>query len=202
MGTRGLNGFYYDGRMLTSYNQFDTYPDGLGVQVFTWTQQNLIDGKDGCQLNVEILGVLERLVLVEQTESPTPEQVELLTAKGITPAGVSTGRDWYAWLREGHGDVDWLMRSGFWPDSTDFGQDSLFCEWAWIVNADDRTLDCYQGFQKKPATEGFWATEDQASDQSGYFAIQRFWALPFNELAAMDAGAFVAEAERRSGHDE
>jgi len=33
MGTRGLLGFIISGRRRASYNQFDSYPSGLGAQV-------------------------------------------------------------------------------------------------------------------------------------------------------------------------
>ncbi len=39
-----------------------------------------------------------------------------------------------------------------------FCKDSLFCEWAYLIDLDSMNLECYEGFQKEP-TEGRFGTE-------------------------------------------
>lgn len=38
-------------------------------------------------------------------------------------------------------------------DDTKFAADSLFCEWAYVVDLDKRQLEVYQGFNHTPLTE-------------------------------------------------
>ena len=39
-------------------------------------------------------------------------------------------------------------------NSIDFARDSLFCEYAYVVDLTRNTLEAYKGFQKSPAPQG------------------------------------------------
>jgi len=43
-------------------------------------------------------------------------------------------------------------------DNINFSGDSLFCEWAYLINLDNDTLEVYRGFNKEPLTtaDRFW----------------------------------------------
>lgn len=41
----------------------------------------------------------------------------------------------------------------FLVNSEDFAAESLFCEWAYVIDLDKRTFEVYKGFNKKPLTE-------------------------------------------------
>ena len=36
----------------------------------------------------------------------------------------------------------------------DFAQDSLFCEWAYVIDFDTNTFEVFKGFNRTPLTEG------------------------------------------------
>lgn len=44
MGTRGFVGFVIDGQEKIGYNHFDSYPDGLGVDVLSWLRGEVHGG--------------------------------------------------------------------------------------------------------------------------------------------------------------
>jgi hypothetical protein len=69
-----------------------------------------------------------------------------------------TVNDWYCLLREAQGGLlAWISAEGsdtpplrIMFDSSNFLADSLFCEYAYIINLDDKTFEVYEGFQKTP----------------------------------------------------
>jgi len=142
MGTRGAIGWILDGEVKAIYNHFDSYPDVLGrkmLDAFNAMQGDL----GGWKAKAKALTFVEG--------EPTPDDIERLTAMGITPQTVSTGRDWYAWLRNPQGDLLEILNMGLAEDGTDFLGDSLFCEYAYLVDFDSNELVCLKGFNKKEA---------------------------------------------------
>lgn len=151
MGTRGLDGVVLDGAVKASYNQYDTYPDGLGVA--TLASARKIAKLEGAELDA-YKQRWRQVKLVPEGEKPSAEDEKALTAKGYKPQNVSSGDDWYAWLRDNQGVLEAYLDTGYMLDSKDFGWDSLFCEWAWLINLDEHTFECYVGFQKEPQSGG------------------------------------------------
>jgi hypothetical protein len=47
-----------------------------------------------------------------------------------------------------------IIDKGIIIDSNEFIYNSLFCEWAYIVNFDSRFFEIYRGFQKYPHNKG------------------------------------------------
>lgn len=71
-------------------------------------------------------------------------------------------------------------------NSWEFAKDSLFCEWAYVVDLDADTLEVYRGFQEAPHTDGRWASEEPAK---GYFPCRLVRTLPLAGLT----DAWIAE---------
>lgn len=158
MGTRGLTGFVLDNQIKASYQQFDSYPTGVGLTVLSFAR--------GLTDLVDLRRQVSKLKVVPEQGKPTKAQRDALTKRaGIT---VEEGEDWYWALRSTQGQPARILESGYILDSADFGKDSLFCEWAYLINTDDSTLEVYEGFQEEPHSAGRWALPEGVTPEPSY----------------------------------
>jgi hypothetical protein len=159
MGTRGAFGFILGESEKIAYNHFDSYPDGKGLDVLRFVR-----GADLPYLRQQA----EELKVVGDTP-PTPEDVEAL--KPWTDLGVSeqSTEDWYCLTRGMQGDLGETLNSGYMLDGSDFPLDSLFCEWAYIVDLDQNVFEVYKGFQENLPTKGRWAGRPTAEEDAANF---------------------------------
>jgi len=185
-----------------SYNHFDSYPDGLGLQILDFIREV----EDDAELK-EIAG---RIELIDQNVPPTPEQIEVCREAGTIDLKVSeqSERDWYCLLRNAQGDLSGFRKTAdnqsplpFMIDSHLFMGDSLFCEWGYILNTDTGNLEVYKGFNKDAGAPGRYASLHGERD-SDYYGIALIWELPFNVARNISDEDFVTEANRRAGYDE
>jgi len=64
-------------------------------------------------------------------------------------------------------------------DSIDFIRDSLFCEWAYFYDIDNRVFEIWKGFQKEPdPTNPF----GQNKDKFGYYPCKRIFSDDIDNL--------------------
>lgn len=73
-------------------------------------------------------------------------------------------------------------------DSINFILDSLFCEWAYIINLDTEKLEIYKGFQESPPKNNRYGSDKM--DNQGYFPCEMIKEIPFNELNSFDMNTF------------
>jgi hypothetical protein len=183
MGTRGLTGFVVNNQIKAGYQQFDSYPGGVGVEVLNFCRT--LDKPDSL---IELRKKVMALKVVPENGNPTPEQFAELKKNGFADSGVSTGSDWYAALRNTQGKPAEILRSGFVTDSASFGNDSLFCEWAYVIDTDNNMLEVYKGFQTEKPETGRWkdAEPSESFGDRKYYgvalvALYRLSALPTDE---------------------
>jgi hypothetical protein len=191
MGTRGAYGYRVDGVDKVTYKQFDCYPDALGATMAEYV---------GAHSDAELAEAARRIVLVTGKEPVSADLVERY--RKHADEGVSTGRldEWYVLLREAQGEPERFHEGlDHMIDGHDFLADSLFCEWAYIVNIDDGLLEVYKGFNKDPRAKGRYAAlEDQERLSRGrpseYFGVALAATEPFAALRGLDdeACAFIA----------
>lgn len=171
MGTRGAIGFRIGGQDKVTYNHFDSYPDVLGKRVL-----ECIRDVHPAKMPPPVFAIK----LVPKESTPTKDEIKLY--KKFHDAGVSTGSstEWYSLLRGAQGDLDAYLRKDLciMVDSAAFLADSLFCEYAYIVNLDDGVLEFYTGFNKKPNGKGRYAKLQTKPDDE-YYGVQlmRTWPL-------------------------
>lgn len=182
MGTRGLFGFVVDGEVKVTYNHADSYPSGLGSDVLDWLKRADLD---------DAAARARQLELVTDAVPPTPAQVERL--RQFHDPRVSTGSttEWYSLLRHTQGDPAAVLAAGVMLDGVAFAADSLFCEWAYVVDFDRQKLEVYRGFQTAPHADGRFASD--TPDRRGYYPIRLVAEFSFDDLPPDEE--FVAQLQ-------
>jgi hypothetical protein len=152
-------GFVVDGTEKLTYNHCDSYPGWLGTRTLAWLR-TLTGPKLG-----EARDKVKAIVLVDEETPLTPEQKQAMArfanptvgAQGITNTEV---HDWYQLLRGAQGDWQAYLDCGYMIDGHNFALDSLFCEWAYIVDFDKAVLEVYRGFQEAKHSDGRFADRE------------------------------------------
>lgn len=180
MGTRGVLGFRLNGQDKVTYNHFDSYPEHLGTTMVNFAKQVAED--------IESYKVrVERLTLVDEND-PVDEDV-LAQARALDLVNKNVGNqsdaDWYCVLRGAQGQPETYLILGVMPDWAGFLKDSLFCEYAYIINLDDETLEFYKGFNTEPNQEGRYAKSD--GEKPYQDADYRYYGVRLVGTAPLDA---------------
>ena len=142
MSTRGCYGFRKNGADKLTYNHFDSYPDCLGRTMVEFCKATLIS---------ELNEIFDKLILVNESAKPTAEQIKECKQYYDGNVNRQTVEDWYCLLRNAQGDLD-AYKNGlkYMIDSCGFIKDSLWCEYAYIINLDTEELEFWVGGQDKP----------------------------------------------------
>lgn len=164
MGTRAAFGFRVDGVDKVTYRHCDGYPEHLGIRILKGLRGKTLD---------ELRAVAAAVQMVDKQVAPTPEQIEQCRRWANT--GVATGsmNDWYCLLRNAQSDLNaWMDGLRYMIDDGAFLHDSLFCEYAYIVNVDTASLEVYRGFNKDPQAAGRYAGKRTKTDREyEYFGV-------------------------------
>ncbi len=149
MGTRGLTAVYFDGAYrIAQYGQWDHYPGGQGRTVLAFCRKL----RDPAYLS-------QFATALAACRFVTKDEIRAAYARvGVDPAcSYLTMEQARAFERElpfinrDHGaEVLELVARGTYPlllqDSITFAADSLFCEWAYVVDLEANTLEVFKGF--------------------------------------------------------
>jgi len=167
MSTRGAVGVATGGKLYISYKHGDAYPSWLGRKTAEFCEA------------VRRLGALKKLadayrgVTLVREDGPKPTKADLKYYKDTMDltVGNQNPEDWYCLLRGMQG-IDGMRailrgKAKHLIDSSDFPLDSLFCEWAYVVDLDKGVLEVYKGFQQKPHKKGRFATSPPELHPSG-----------------------------------
>lgn len=173
MGTRGLVGVRIDGVDKLTYNHFDSYPSGLGQEIVEYLR-NVSDME-------EEIEKARKLQLVQEGDKPSRKDMKKYIKYADLNVGSRKANDWYCLLRNLQGDLPALLNAGVMIDSAEFINDSLFCEWGYIVNFDDMILEVYKGFQQKAHSNGRYASVAGTPDR-GYYPCALVKTFHLNNL--------------------
>ena len=135
MGTRGIIGFYHRGRTYGAFNAMDSDPEYLGIEVINYLRRTNI-----CELREK----MSTIIVVDPDKKPTPKAIDICRS---AYTGTKTPISWNELLRSVQSfdvfDLPYMI------NNKSFLYNSLFCEWAYIINLDAKTLEIYKGLNKK-----------------------------------------------------
>ena len=166
MTTRGLTGFRYKEKDKLAYNHADSHPDSLGLKVL----RELRDVKNWKTVRDRIGSLI-----------PVPEQRRLDEHSSMAETEMRRAfpdlkyrykpRNFYDLYQPLQGTLKPYMdgKLMFMPDSSDFINNSLFCEWAYVANLDSNKYEIWKGLQTKPDPDNRYGQE---VDRMGYYPCQ------------------------------
>ena len=191
MGTRGAYGFRLNGKDKVTYNHFDSYMDGLGRAVL-----NFIRGT----ATKELRQIAKRIKLVSKDKPATMKQVEDCIEMSDTTVNNGKLTDWYVLLRKAQGNPN-VYKDGlkYMINGAKFLADSLFCEWAYIINLDKEVLEIYVGFNKDPSAKGRYACIRNKNDVYEYHGVRLLAELKLSDIREMsekDIEAYCKATDR------
>lgn len=185
MGTRGFTGFVAEGREVIAYQQFDSYPSGVGVTVLEWLR---FAATDAANLREKVTA----LHVVTDDSEPTTEDIERLAGFADLKVSTEDPREWYVLLRETQGNPALMLQAGVVLDASHFPLDSLFCEYGYLIDLDAETFEVYEGFQRSPHRKGRFASRSGEQHGGhgliggGYHPVALAKSWPLDKLPSRD----------------
>ncbi len=189
MGTRNLTIVIENGtHKLAQYAQWDGYPEGQGLTALDFCREHLASDGGRATFN-------EKLNMVRFVDSE--EYKKFWDSIGVD----LSNKDWvnmeesirfdkkYPYFSR---DIGAKILSYIWnaddevltSDSYDFAADSLFCEWAYVIDLDKKTFEVYKGFNKAPlqSEERFASLERDGE----YFPVRHLKTYSLDSLPTED----------------
>lgn len=189
MGTRNLVAVYEGGAYkVAQYGQWDGYPEGQGITVLQFLRDKMN----------EVL-FRER---VHNAKYITAEALSALWQEyGADEHGFISlegsdrmRKDYPQYSRDTGAEILGLIQNSdngiLLADRLSFAADSLFCEWAWVVDLDSRTFEGFQGFNnvRLPDDERFAFLNPDGDSE--YYPVRQVVKFSLDELP--DDEAFLA----------
>jgi len=156
MGTRHLISVYVDGEVkMAQYGQWDGYPAGQGSTVVAFLREVDLDAFVAQARKTRMVTPTALKALwVAAGADPDSDMVNMTVSDAFKEANPQLSRD------SGAGTLPYIMLAED-PvvnvDSTSFAGDSLFCEYAYVIDLDSMTFEAYKGFINEPHSDGRFA---------------------------------------------
>jgi len=193
MGTRGSIGFIKKGEEKITYNHWDSYPSELGMTMLEFCRDTDVE---------ELNKVFDKVILVSEDEKPTTEQIE--ECRDFIDTDVSGGspeQEWYVLLRGAQGNPSAYKGSlRYMLDGKSFLLDSLFCEYAYIINLDENVLEFYKGFNKEESGKGRYSSKRNSDEE--YYGVTLEMTISLADIKTADLEALVEKMESSEVEEE
>lgn len=201
MGTRNLTCVIKGGDFrVAQYGQWDGYPEAAGRDILQFL--NTPGNIDKLRSRVDEVRFVsgeewnQRLAAAGIGDSIHCGSVEeQMYQRDFWQLDRNVGRAVLGILVETQGSVEL-------NDDRQFAHDSLFCEWAYVVDLDRNVLEVYKGFNKDPLTpNGVFASVPLHKDRNNEYATVKLVAVyPFNNLPTVEV--MVEECNPEESEDE
>ena len=186
MGTRGAYGFRIKDQDKVTYNHFDSYPEGLGRNMLEYISHTSLP---------RMRRVANRIILVGQDSRPSPELIQKYGEFADLGVSRQTLTEWYCLLRKAQGNLfPYNHNLRHMIDTQAFLADSLFCEWAYIINLDNSQFEVYREFNQDPNVPGRYAG-NSISNSNGYHGVALIREIPLGNVRSSSIDELVRQLE-------
>lgn len=199
MGTRGLTCAVIGGEMkVAQYGQWDHYPGGQGSTI-----AHFLD----CVKLVKLEEALRecKFVPTEELQKRVDQMIPGIKDGWMDSDQAETYNRYFPELsRDTGGDIFKLILfdgKRELQDSSSFAGDSLFCEWAYVLDCDRDVLEVYKGFQDKGSEVKGRFKDISARDSSGYGPVTLIKEIPFSKVVEGMA-ELIEELNKESENEE
>lgn len=202
MGTRHLIAVQLDGEYkIAQYGQWDGYPSGQGLNVLNFLQAaNLAVFREKLRKLKWATSEQINNAWIRAGAKPGSDLVSVSVGEKLEKANPELSRNTGARIldivSESTSPEGLLMQNNI-----GFAQDSLFCEWAYVVDMDKNTLEVYKGFNHFPVTEGRFVgpvyTTDDGPGSRGYGPVELVQTYQLDALPS--EAQFLADLEPKDG---
>lgn len=184
MGTRHLIAVQKNGEYkIAQYGQWDGYPSGQGVRVLQFLRD--MDA-EVFKRNLDTTRFIDEDELTERWRDVGADDsgfVSLDISDKFRAKYPENSRD------TGAGILDLVAEKqglGLY-NHIDFAQDSLFCEWAYVVDLDNNTFEVFEGFNRHEVTEGRFAGPKESGHDKSYGPVRLAHRWPLGSLPTDEA---------------
>lgn len=175
MGTRHLIVVTLDGKpKIAQYGQWDGYPSYTGVKVLDFIRK-IQNQKHGV---AHFIGQVEKCRFMNKKEREKIDNMDPLPAEFTRDTGCKI----LDFVNESQAESIKLV------NGIEFAMDSLFCEWAYVIDLNENTLEVYKGFNKEPLKIGerFYKYNKKIKADSEYYPIKLSRIFMFEKLPSND----------------
>lgn len=182
MGTRHLIAVYQGGtHKIAQYGQWDGYPDGQGRDVLSFLHdENKVHMLKKYRLKECRFLSEKEIELINKSKNPLSLHPQLSRNMGADILNLAATVDGMALV-----------------DSIDFAADSLFCEWAYVIDFDTNSFEIYKGFNTEPAKGRF---AEFPTDSKEYYPVTLIQTYQLDDLPSFEQ--FLADCEPKEEEEE
>lgn len=131
MGTRGLIKLICRGKVIYVYNQFDSYPKGLGQNLVN--ELNTLLALYGKEWLIEKISSLR---IVTDDDIPSNEDIDKLKLYTNLSVSNQSTSDWYCLLRETQGSLTKIIEAGY-VQLFDYQEGNIMIEYIYDIDLDN-----------------------------------------------------------------